>query len=75
MLDFQPPSFAGEEEEEEEIPSPHHAGGSSSSFIEIYSHFPAWQYDVMNPNGTYSSIPLTRTGHMPNVPWPDLVCS
>ena len=41
MLDFQPPSFAGEEEEEEEIPSPHHAGGSSSSFIETYPHFPA----------------------------------
>ena len=69
MLDFQPPSFEGEEEEEEEIPSPHHAGGSSSSFIKTYSHFPAWQYDVMNPNGMYSSIPLTRPKHEPNIPY------
>jgi len=29
----------------------------------------------MNLDGTYSSIPLTRIEHMPNVPWPDLVCS
>ena len=75
MLDFQLPSFEREEEKEEEIPSPHHAGGSSSSFTKTYPHFPTWQYDVMNPNGTYSSIPLTRLEHVPNVPWPDLVCS
>ena len=71
MLDFQPPSSEGEEE----IPSPHHVGGSSSSFTETYPHFPAWQYDVMNPDGTYSSMPLTRPEHVPNVPWPDSVCS
>ena len=77
MFDFQPPSFEGEEggEEEEEIPSPYHAGSSSSSFIETYPHFPAWQYDVMNPNGTYSSMPLNRPDHTPNIPWLNLVCS
>ena len=73
MLDFQP--LSSEREEEEEIPSPHHAGGSSSSFTETYPYFLAWQYDVMNPDGTYSSIPLTRPEHVPNIPWPDLVCS
>ena len=73
MLDFQPPYSKGEEEEE--IPSPHHAGGSSSSFTETYNHFSAWQYDVMNSNGTYSSMPLTRPKHVTNVPWPDPVCS
>ena len=29
----------------------------------------------MNPDGTYSSMPLTRLEHVPNVPWPDSVCS
>ena len=75
MLDFQPPSFEGKEEEEEEIPSPYHADDSSNSFIETYPCFPAWQYDVMNPDGTSSSMPLTRPEHVPNVPWPDPVCS
>ena len=75
MLDFQPPSFEGEEEEEEEIPSPHHTGGSSNSFTETYPHFPAWQYDVMNLDGMYSSMPLTRLEHVSNIPWPDPVCS
>ena len=62
MLDFQPPSCEGEEkgEEEEEILFPYHVGSSSSSFMETYPHFPAWQYDVMNPDGMYSSMPLTR---------------
>ena len=70
MLYFQPPSSEGEEggEEEEEIPSPHHAGSSFSSFTKTYPHFPSWQYDVMNPDGTYSSMPLTRPEHVPNVP-------
>ena len=75
MLDFQPPSSEGEEKEKEEIPSPHHAGGSSSFFIETYPHFLAWQYDLMNPDGTYSSMPLIRPEHVPNVPWLDSVCS
>ena len=77
MLDFQPPSSEGEEkeEEEEEIPSPHHTGDPSSSFTKTYPHFLAWQYDVMNPDGTYSSMPLTRLEHVPNVPWPDPMCS
>ena len=77
MLDFQPPSSEGEEggEEEEEISSPHHTGSSSSSFMETYPHFPAWQYYVMNPNGTYSSMPLNRPDHTPNIPWLNLVCS
>ena len=70
MLDFLPPPSKGEEEgdEEEEISSPHHAGSSSSSFVKTYPHFPAWQYDVMNLDGTYSSMPLTRPEHVPNVP-------
>ena len=78
MLDFQAPSFEGKEEgeeEKEEIPSPRHAGSSSSSFMETYPHFLAWKYEVMNPNGTYSSMPLDGPKHTPNVPWPDPVCS
>ena len=43
--------------------------------MEIYPHFLAWQYDVMNLDGTYSSMPLTRLEYVPNVPWPDSVCS
>ena len=53
MLDFQPPSCEGEEEGD--ILSPHHTSSSSSSFMETYPYFLAWQYDVMNPNGTYIS--------------------
>ena len=79
MLDFQALSSKGEKEgegEKEEIPSPHHAGSSSSnSFIETYPHFLAWLYEVMNPNGTYSSMPLNRLEHTPNFPWPNPVCS
>ena len=77
MLDFQPPSCEGEEkgEEEEEILFPYHVGSSSSSFMETYPQFSTWQYDVMNLDGMYSSMPLNRPEHTPNVPWPDLVCS
>ena len=77
MLDFLPPSSEGEEEgeEKEEIPSTHYIGSSSSSFAKTYPHFPACQYDVMNLDGTYSSMPLTRPEHVPNVPWPDPICS
>ena len=77
MLYFQPPSSEGGEggQGKEEISSPHHARGSSSSFTETYPHFLAWQYDVMNFDGTYSSMPLTRPEQTPNVPWPDPVCS
>ena len=77
MLYFQPLSSEGEEggEREEEIPSPHHAGGFSSSFTETYPHFSAWQYDVMNPDGTYGSKPLIGPEHTLNVPWLDPVCS
>ena len=75
MLYFQPPSSKGEEGGEVEEEIPFHAGGFSSSFTDTYPHFLTWQYDVMNPDGTYSSIPLTRLEHIPNVPWPDPVCS
>ena len=77
MLDFQPSSYEREEggEKEEEIPSHHHTGSTSSSFMETYPHFPAWQYDVMNPDGTYSSMPLNKLEHTPNVHWPNPVCS
>ena len=70
MLDFQPLSSEGEEEEEEEekIPSSHHAGSSFSSFTKTYPYFPAWQYDVIKTDGMYSSMPLTRPKHVPNVP-------
>ena len=73
MLDFQALSSKGEKEgegEKEEIPSPHHAGSSSNSFIETYPHFLAWLYEVMNPNGTYSSMPLDRPKYTPNIPGP-----
>ena len=78
MLDFQTPSSEGEEEgkeEEEEIPSPDHAGSSSSSFMETYPHFSAWKYEVINLDGTYSSMPLDSLKHTLNIPWPDPVCS
>ena len=77
MLDFQPPASEGEEggEEEEEIPSPHHAGSSSSSFKETYPHFPTWQHDVMNPDGMYNPMSLIRPEHVPNLPWPNPICS
>ena len=77
MLYFQPPSSEGEEGEEgeEEILFPYHSGGSSSSFTETYPHFSAWYYDAMNPDGMYSSMPLTRPEHTPDVPWPNSVCS
>ena len=29
----------------------------------------------MNPDGTYSSMPLTRPEHVLNVPWLNPVCS
>ena len=74
MLDFQPQSSDGEEEEVEEIPSPHYTSSSSSSFTETYPRFSTWQYDVMNLDGMYSSMPLNRPEHTPNVPWPDPVC-
>ena len=77
MLYFQLSWSKGEEggEEEEEIPSPHYTGSTSSSFTETYPHFLAWQYYVMNPDATYSSMPLIRPEHISNVPWPDTVCS
>ena len=56
-------------------PPPSHAGGSSSSFMETYPHFPAWQYEVMNPDRSYSSVNLDRPEYTPNVPWNDLVYS
>ena len=60
---------------EEENPMPYHASRSSSSFMETYRHFPAWKYEVMNPDGSYSYMTLERLEHTPNVPWPDAVCS
>ncbi|KAL0008256.1 hypothetical protein SO802_009758 [Lithocarpus litseifolius] len=66
-------SSSEEKEEGEKNPPPSHANGSSISFMETYPHFPAWQYEVMNPNGSYSSVTLDRLEHTPNVPWPDLI--
>ena len=74
MLHFQA-SSSEEEEDEEENPCLSHANNSSSSFMETYPHFPAWQYEVMNPDGSYSSMALDRLKHTPNVPWSDPVCS
>ena len=70
FLDFQHPSYEGEKEGEEEVPSPHYAGSSSSSFIETYPYFPAWQYDVMNPDGNAKACTkysLARSGMFLNV--------
>ena len=49
----------------EENPPPSHASGSSSSFMETYPHFLAWQCEVMNPDGLYSSMTLDRPEHTP----------
>ena len=68
-------SSSKEEEEGEENPHPSHASGFSSSFMETYPHFPAWQYAVMNPDGSYTSMTSDRPKHTPNVPWPDSVYS
>ena len=73
MLDFQ--ASSSEEEEEEENPPPYHASDFSSSFMETYPHFPAWQYEVINRDGSYSSMTLDRLEHTPNIPWLDAVCS
>ncbi|KAK9988601.1 hypothetical protein SO802_028840 [Lithocarpus litseifolius] len=56
-----------EEEEGEENPPSSHASSSSSSFMEAYPHIPKWQYEVMNPVGSYSSMALDRPKHTPNV--------
>ena len=74
MLHFQA-SSSKEEEEEEENPPTSHASGSSSSFMETYPHFPAWQYEVMNHDGSYNSMTLDRLEHTPNVPRSDPVHS
>ena len=57
-----------EEEEEEQNPLPSHASDFSSSFMETYPHFLAWQYDVINPDGSYSSMTLGKLKHIPNIP-------
>ena len=67
MLHSQASSFE-EEEEGEENPPPNHASDSSSSFKETYPHFPAWQYEVINSDGSYNSVTLDRPEHTPNVP-------
>ena len=74
MLHFQ--ASSSEEEGKEEVsPPPSHAGGSSSSFMETYPHFPAWQYEVMNPDRSYSSVNLDWLEYTPNVPWNDSLYS
>ena len=77
MLDFQPSSSEGGEEgkEEEEIPFVTMLVVLLVPSWGLILIFLAWQYDVMNPDGTYSSMPLTGPKHVANVPWPDLVCS
>ncbi|KAL0008663.1 hypothetical protein SO802_010165 [Lithocarpus litseifolius] len=59
-------------EEDESSPSSH-VDGSSSSFIETYPHFPTWQYEVMNPDGSYSSMNLNQPEYTSYFPWNDLV--
>ena len=61
-------SSSKEEEKEEGNPLPSHANGSSSSFMETNSHFPTWQYEVMNLDGSYNSVPLDRPKYTPNIP-------
>ena len=74
MLHSQASSSKEEEEGEENSPLSH-ANGSSSSFMETYPHFLAWQYEVMNLDGSYSFVTLDKLEHTPKAPWPDLVCS
>ena len=69
MLHFQASSSEEEEEEEEkENPLPSHDSNSSSSFMETYPHFPSWQCEVMNPDGSYNSKALDKPEHTLNVP-------
>ena len=49
-------------------PPPSHVGASSSSFMETYPHFHAWQYEVKNPDRSYSSVNLDWLKYTPNVP-------
>ncbi|KAL0004483.1 hypothetical protein SO802_012044 [Lithocarpus litseifolius] len=70
---FAQASSSEEEEEEEESPPPSYASGSFSSFMETYPHLLGWQYEVMNPDGSYSSMTLDWPEHTPNVPWSDPV--
>ncbi|KAL0001385.1 hypothetical protein SO802_015166 [Lithocarpus litseifolius] len=62
-----------EVEEGEENPPPSHVSDSSSSFMESYPYFLAWQYEVINADGLYSSVTLDRPEHTPSVPWLDPV--
>ena len=68
-------SSSEKDEDEEKNPPPSHARGFSSFFMETYPYFPAWQYEVMNLDGLYSSMALDRLEHTLNVPWGDLVHS
>ena len=67
-------SSSEEKEKEEKNPPPSHASNSSSSSMETYPHFLAWQYEVMNPDRSYNSVPLDRPEYA-NVTWPNMVCS
>ena len=60
---------------EDESPPPSNAGGFSISFMETYPYFPTWQYEVMYPDGSFSSMNLDWPEYTPNVPWNNLVYS
>ena len=51
------------------------ANGSSSSFMETYPHFLAWQYEVMNPDGSFNFMNLDQPYYTPNFPWNDPIYS
>ena len=48
-------------------PLPSNVDGPHASFAETYPSFPAWQYEIMNPNGSYRFVNLGRPEYTPNV--------
>ena len=48
---------------------PNNVGGPYASFTETYPNFLEWQYEIMNPDGSYSYVNLDRLEYTLNVPW------
>ena len=56
-----------------ESPPPSNASGPSTSFVETYPNFLAWQYEIMNSDGSYNFVDLDQPEYTPNVPWASLI--
>ena len=52
---------------------PNNVGGSHAFFVETHPNFLAWQYEIMNPDRSYSFVNLDQPRCTPNVPWNGLV--